>query len=88
MPSQALVEAGKGATLLIHEATLADDEPEMAAAKQHSTMGQAIQVGTQSVTSSHPLPSQSQRTEERPIGWVRKTFSSLTSPSDTRKCQM
>lgn len=44
-PSQKLVEAGKGATLLIHEATLEDDKPEVAAAKGHSTFSQAIDVG-------------------------------------------
>lgn len=45
MPCDALVEAGQGATVLIHEATMADDEVEMAAAKAHSTFGQAIDVG-------------------------------------------
>jgi len=49
MPCEALVEAGQGATLLIHEATLADDEAEMAAGKQHSTTGQAIDIGTRHV---------------------------------------
>ncbi|KIR35362.1 ribonuclease Z [Cryptococcus deuterogattii MMRL2647] len=44
-PSQKLVEAGKGATLLIHEATLEDDKPEVAAVKGHSTFSQAINVG-------------------------------------------
>lgn len=41
--------AGKDATLLIHEATLEDDKPEMAAQKGHSTFSQAIDVGKQSV---------------------------------------
>ncbi|KAG8859531.1 hypothetical protein FRB96_004415 [Tulasnella sp. 330] len=45
IPCDALVEAGQGATVLIHEATMADDEVEMAAAKAHSTFGQAIDVG-------------------------------------------
>lgn len=45
MPCNALVNAGMDATLLIHEATLEDDKPEMAQAKGHSTFGQAIDVG-------------------------------------------
>lgn len=44
MPCEALVVAGKGATLLIHEATIEDDMPEVARAKGHSTFGQAIDV--------------------------------------------
>lgn len=43
-PVDSLVEAGKGATLLIHEATMADDQEEMAALKTHSTFGQAVDV--------------------------------------------
>lgn len=45
MPCDSLIEAGKDATLLIHEATLEDDKPEMALAKGHSTFSQAIDVG-------------------------------------------
>ncbi|KAI9444283.1 hypothetical protein H4582DRAFT_1920585 [Lactarius indigo] len=44
MPSEALVQAGQGATLLIHEATMGDDQEEMAHAKAHSTISQAIDV--------------------------------------------
>ena len=44
-PSPRLIEAGQGATLLIHEATLGDDEPELASHKGHSTFSQAVQVG-------------------------------------------
>ncbi|KAI5476760.1 3' tRNA processing endoribonuclease [Pseudohyphozyma bogoriensis] len=44
MPCDALVDAGKDATLLIHEATIQDDMPEVAEAKGHSTFGQAIDV--------------------------------------------
>ncbi|KAK6906129.1 hypothetical protein I203_100113 [Kwoniella mangroviensis CBS 8507] len=44
-PSEELVEAGRNATLLIHEATLEDDKPEVAAVKGHSTFSQAIDVG-------------------------------------------
>ncbi|ODO09602.1 hypothetical protein I350_03210 [Cryptococcus amylolentus CBS 6273] len=46
-PCAPLVEAGKGATVLIHEATLEDDKPEVAAVKGHSTFGQAVDVGKQ-----------------------------------------
>ncbi|GAA6036325.1 hypothetical protein JCM8097_001668 [Rhodosporidiobolus ruineniae] len=44
MPCAALAEAGKGASLLVHEATIEDDMPEVAEAKGHSTFGQAIDV--------------------------------------------
>lgn len=44
-PTDTLVWAGKNATLLIHEATMADDQVEMAAQKAHSTFGQAINIG-------------------------------------------
>jgi ribonuclease Z len=49
MPTKKLVEAGKGATVLIHEATLGDDQKEMAREKSHSTTGQAISIGKQYV---------------------------------------
>jgi ribonuclease Z len=44
MPSDTLAQAGEGATLLIHEATMGDDQEEMACAKAHSTISQAIDV--------------------------------------------
>ncbi|KAI0251929.1 hypothetical protein BJV78DRAFT_1207788 [Lactifluus subvellereus] len=44
MPSDALAQAGEGATLLIHEATMGDDQEEMARTKAHSTISQAIDV--------------------------------------------
>ncbi|OCF35667.1 hypothetical protein I316_02722 [Kwoniella heveanensis BCC8398] len=44
-PANILVEAGRDATLLIHEATLEDDKPEVAAHKGHSTFSQAIDIG-------------------------------------------
>ena len=44
-PSDKLARLGKDATVLIHEATIEDDKPEMADAKGHSTFGQAIDVG-------------------------------------------
>lgn len=44
-PSERLVRAGRGATVLVHEATIEDDKPETADVKGHSTFGQAIRVG-------------------------------------------
>ncbi|KAI0264706.1 hypothetical protein BC834DRAFT_882205 [Gloeopeniophorella convolvens] len=45
MPCEALVQAGQNATLLIHEATMGNDQEDMAFAKAHSTVSQAINVG-------------------------------------------
>ncbi|XP_037350676.1 zinc phosphodiesterase ELAC protein 2 isoform X1 [Talpa occidentalis] len=45
MPCEALVQMGKDATLLIHEATLEDGLEEEAVEKTHSTTSQAIGVG-------------------------------------------
>ncbi|XP_001373514.3 zinc phosphodiesterase ELAC protein 2 isoform X4 [Monodelphis domestica] len=45
MPCDALVKLGKGATMLIHEATLEDGLEEEAREKTHSTTSQAIGVG-------------------------------------------
>jgi ribonuclease Z len=56
IPTQKLVQAGENATLLIHEATMADDQVEMAAAKMHSTVGQAIDIGKRSVLCLVEIP--------------------------------
>uniref|UniRef100_A0ACB8EJV4 Zinc phosphodiesterase ELAC protein 2 n=2 Tax=Sphaerodactylus townsendi TaxID=933632 RepID=A0ACB8EJV4_9SAUR len=45
MPCEVLVEMGKNASLLIHEATLEDGLEEEAREKTHSTTSQAIEVG-------------------------------------------
>ncbi|KAK1162202.1 zinc phosphodiesterase ELAC protein 2-like isoform X1 [Acipenser oxyrinchus oxyrinchus] len=45
MPCDALVQLGKDATLLIHEATLEDGMEEEATEKKHSTTSQAIGIG-------------------------------------------
>ncbi|KAI4525783.1 Metallo-hydrolase/oxidoreductase [Schizophyllum commune Loenen D] len=44
MPTDRLVWAGKGSTVVIHEATMNDNERELAAQKAHSTVGQAIEI--------------------------------------------
>ncbi|KAE9392021.1 hypothetical protein BT96DRAFT_924951 [Gymnopus androsaceus JB14] len=44
-PSDSLVLRGQGASVLIHEATMTDDQEQMAAQKAHSTVGQAITNG-------------------------------------------
>lgn len=55
MPCEALVRAGEGATLLIHEATIEDELPEVAAAKGHSTFKQAIDIARRCVLHSYIL---------------------------------
>jgi ribonuclease Z len=40
-----LIRAGKNSTLLIHEATMAGDQEDLANSKAHSTFNQAITVG-------------------------------------------
>ncbi|XP_007433954.1 zinc phosphodiesterase ELAC protein 2 [Python bivittatus] len=47
MPCAALVDMGKNASLLIHEATLEDGMEEEAVEKTHSTTSQAVEVGMQ-----------------------------------------
>jgi ribonuclease Z len=44
-PSVDLVEIGRDATVLIHEATLADSQPQEALDKKHSTTSEAINIG-------------------------------------------
>jgi ribonuclease Z len=46
MPCEALVEHGQDASLLVHEATIEDELPEVALAKGHSTFAQAIDIAT------------------------------------------
>ena len=48
-PTEVLAEVGKDAKLLIHEATMADDQAELARIKAHSTVGQAIDIGRKCV---------------------------------------
>ncbi|KAF8647735.1 hypothetical protein AX16_006570 [Volvariella volvacea WC 439] len=45
LPTNSLVHGGQRATLLIHEATMADDQEDLAKKKAHSTVGQALEIG-------------------------------------------
>lgn len=49
-PTEVLAEVGKDANLLIHEASMADDQVELAEAKAHSTFGQAVDIGKKYVS--------------------------------------
>ncbi|KAG2217086.1 hypothetical protein INT45_004075 [Circinella minor] len=53
-PCDNLVEAGKNATLLIHEATLEDSMKAEAIAKRHSTTEEAVEIG-QSMNAKYTL---------------------------------
>lgn len=55
MPTQNLVRAASGATLLIHEASMGDDQEELARTKAHSTVGQAIQIARECVSTFSDL---------------------------------
>lgn len=54
MPCAALAEAGQNATVLIHEATMQDEELELARAKGHSTVGDALHMAQQ-MNAAHVL---------------------------------
>ncbi|EPQ53491.1 hypothetical protein GLOTRDRAFT_78506 [Gloeophyllum trabeum ATCC 11539] len=79
MPSMDLVNAAKNATLLIHEATMADEEAEMAAVKAHSTIGQAVDIGTKMNAENILLTHFSARYPKMPP--------SLTEPKDSNSAQ-
>lgn len=49
MPTDNLVRIGMNSTVLIHEASMGDDEVEIARRKAHSTVSQAIAIGQKSV---------------------------------------
>ncbi|KAI8335569.1 beta-lactamase-like protein [Chlamydoabsidia padenii] len=66
-PCDRLIEAGQGATLLIHEATLEDDMMEEAIAKKHSTTAEAVEVGQKMKTRYTLLNHFSQRYAKVPI---------------------
>ena len=46
-PCPALIQAGNGTQILVHEATMPDDLPEEAVARRHVTFGEAIQIANQ-----------------------------------------
>lgn len=54
MPSPPLIDAAQNVTVLIHEATMDNDQVEMAAAKAHSTVGQALDVAQRYISSLPP----------------------------------
>ncbi|KAF8316635.1 Metallo-hydrolase/oxidoreductase [Clavulina sp. PMI_390] len=66
VPCDSLVEAGKDVTLLIHEASLSNDELDLAVAKQHSTIGQALDVGRRMQAKNILLTHFSQRYPKMP----------------------
>ncbi|KAF9872966.1 metallo-beta-lactamase superfamily protein [Colletotrichum karsti] len=74
-PSDKLVEAGKGATLLIHESTFDDDKRGDAVAKNHSTMSEALDVGYRMGARRILLTHFSQRYAKVPIVDKRQTES-------------
>ncbi|KAJ3032438.1 hypothetical protein HDV00_007546 [Rhizophlyctis rosea] len=66
-PSSDFSEVGKGATLLIHEATLDDDMQQEAVAKRHCTIAEAIDVAGQMRARNLLLTHFSQRYPKIPI---------------------
>ncbi|KAI0527994.1 hypothetical protein F5B22DRAFT_583208 [Xylaria bambusicola] len=66
-PSDAFVQIGKGATLLIHESTFDDELKGDAIAKKHSTMSEAIGVGRKMGARRILLTHFSQRYQKIPI---------------------
>lgn len=85
MPCDALVDAGKGASLLVHEATIEDDMPEVARAKGHSTFGQAIDVATRCVCNAahHQRRTETYKPDLR-TEWKHGIYSSRISRHDTQ----
>ncbi|GAB1522242.1 hypothetical protein RhiTH_005356 [Rhizoctonia solani] len=77
MPCDTLTEAGKNVTLLIHEASMADEEWEKAAEKGHSTIGQAMEMGTRMNAKYLLLTHFSQRYPKIPVIKSRFTATAL-----------
>ncbi|XP_066292558.1 zinc phosphodiesterase ELAC protein 2-like [Branchiostoma lanceolatum] len=67
MPCDALIMAGKDATLLIHEATFDDELHQEAKRKRHSTISQAVDVGREMNASFNLLTHFSQRYPKIPL---------------------
>ncbi|TEA14204.1 Ribonuclease Z 1 [Colletotrichum sidae] len=72
-PSDNLVKAGMGATLLVHESTFNDDKLGDAKAKKHSTMGEALDVAYRMGARRVLLTHFSQRYAKMPVLEERKT---------------
>ncbi|KAF4838610.1 Ribonuclease Z 1 [Colletotrichum tropicale] len=72
-PSDSLVKAGKGATLLIHESTFDDNKKGDAIAKKHSTMSEALDVAYRMGARRVLLTHFSQRYAKVPITEKRET---------------
>ncbi|KAI8576219.1 hypothetical protein K450DRAFT_214494 [Umbelopsis ramanniana AG] len=66
-PCPKLVEVGKDATVLLHEATLEDDMVEEALAKRHSTTKEAVQIGQEMNAKYTLLTHFSQRYPKIPV---------------------
>lgn len=66
-PCEALIEASRGATLLIHEATFDDSMVEEAIAKKHCTTKEAVEVGVAAGTYRTILTHFSQRYPKVPV---------------------
>lgn len=66
-PSEAFVQIGQGATLLIHESTFDDELQGDAIAKKHSTMSEAIDIGRRMGARRILLTHFSQRYQKVPI---------------------
>lgn len=80
-PTDNLVRAGRGATLLIHEATMADDQEDMAKRKGHSTFGQAITIGKRMKASNILLTHFSARYPKMPPSGLKPRASGSTEPT-------
>ncbi|PPQ90050.1 hypothetical protein CVT25_006290 [Psilocybe cyanescens] len=77
-PSENLRRNATGVTVLIHEATMADEEAEMAKKKNHSTIGQAIAEGKKMSAKNIVLTHFSARYPKMPPYLTRRT----PTPSD------
>lgn len=66
-PCKSLVKAGKGANVLVHEATFADELADQAVQKQHSTTADAVSVMQQMQAETLILTHFSQRYPEIPV---------------------
>ncbi|KAG2011926.1 3' tRNA processing endoribonuclease, variant 2 [Coprinopsis cinerea AmutBmut pab1-1] len=83
-PTDSIVHAGRNATLLIHEATMSDDQVELARQKKHSTFGQAIGIGRRMNARTILLTHFSARHPKIPMS-VMDISSDPTTPTTTRQ---